>query len=177
MKPKKTLYALKQIRVFFDTNEFLDVINAMFYSKLFYASQVWLTFNLKQNIKTKLFSTSAKALKLVAGDDFNLFSFNELHILFSRATPLKYSMYTHAMQLYSILNEKTPNFLWLKLQMNFQINNRTDKFQFIENNTKRIGKNCFINRINDVCQHLKFSDFNLSKNSFKILCKKKFLSI
>ena len=81
------------------------------------------------------------------------------------------------MQLYSILNEKSPNNMWLKLQMNFRINNRTNTFHLTENYLRNVGKNCFANRINGTCRMLRFSDFNLSKNSFKILCKKKFLSI
>ena len=114
----------------------------MFYSKMYYACQVWLT----NNLKNKFFSLSAKALQTIDGNDFDLFSFEELHVLFLRSTPIQFSNYMHANQLYSIINNKVPYNMWLKSQLN-----------------------------QSICQCLCFPDFNISKNAFKILCKRTFL--
>ena len=172
---KKTMYGLRQIRRYFDVAEFLNVVNAMFYSKMYYASQVWLISNLNSKLKRKLFSLSGNALKILAGDDFGLFSFEELHILFNRASPLKWSNYTHANQLFSIINNNVPHNIWLSLQDHITINNRTDFFNVESTNTKRVGYNSFQNRIGVISHSLKFSDFNLSKEAFKLKTKNLFL--
>ena len=49
---------LKIIRKYFNNEEFLNVVNSMFYSKLYYASQIWLIPSLNRNLKNKLLLTT-----------------------------------------------------------------------------------------------------------------------
>ena len=172
---QKTLYALRKIRKYFNDEEFLNVVNAMFYSKMYYACQVWLIPTIKPEYKQKLLSLSSKALRLVSLNDYDLFSFEELHILFSRATPIKWSNYMCANQMYSIVNNHVPELICHNIQLNIQINNRTDGFVVAKTNVRKIGVNCFSNRLTQIEMNLKFSDFGMSKNSFKVKCKQIFL--
>ena len=172
---KSILFGLKTVRRYFTNEEFLQIINAFFYSKLYYACQIWLIPSLSAILKRKLFSCSSRALRMIAGDDYDLFSFSELHCLFNRASPLEWSNYSNACTLYSVIQTKKPEMMWLKLQENFQINNRTDFFTFKKTNRTKIGLNSFINRIDFLTRQLCFNDFNLSKSTFKIKCKELFL--
>ena len=162
------------IRKYFNNEEFLNVINSMFYSKLYYASQVWLIPSLNKRLKSKLLSISSHALKLIVGNDYSLFSFLELHTMFARATPSQWANYSMANQLFTIINSKKPENLWIKLQINLNLNERTDNFLFTKSNVKKVGLNAFSNRLS-CTQNLKFNDFNLSKESFKIKIKKSFI--
>ena len=140
---KKTLFGLRLLRKHFNNDEFLNIINAMFYSKLYYACQVWLLPNISTYLKRKLLNVTSQALKLIGGDDFALFSFNELHILYNRATPNQWINYVNANQLYSIINNCKPESLWIELQEKISINNRTSNFYIEKTNNTRYGKNCF----------------------------------
>ena len=130
---------------------------------------------LKQNLKSKLLSISSKALRLVAGDDFSLFSFKELHCMFSRATPTQWADYSNAVQLYNVINSKKPKILYQNLQNNFFHNKRTDRFGFNPTNLHKIGLNKFQNRLKEITTHLSFKDLNLSKETFKLKCKREFI--
>ena len=175
-KCKSTLHGLRIIRKYFNETEFLNIVNALFYSKLYYACQVWLLPSISSNLKRKLISTSSSALRLVAGTDFDFFSFEEIHILFNRATPEQWKKYQMANQLFNVINNQKPNTMWIKLQENFRINNRTDTFKFERTNLRKIGLNCFINRLFEIEKSFKFTDFNCAKSTFKLKCKKLFIT-
>ena len=164
----------KELRKHFNNDEFLNIINAMFYSKLYYACQVWLLPNISNYLKRKLLNISSQALKIIGGEDFALFSFNELHILYNRATPNQWINYVNANQLYSLINNCKPESLWIELQEKISINNRTSNFYIEKTNNTRYGKNCFLNRLQNVENNLNFNEFNYSKSTFKVHCKKTF---
>ena len=147
----------------------------MFYSKLFYADQIWQIPSLNSTYKQKLLNISSKALQLVGGNDFGLFSFTELHLLFSRAAPQNWHNYSVANLLYKIINDHKPESLCVKLQFLISVNNRTDKITIVKNNSRKVGLNCLHNRLSKITDHLKFSDFNRSKDNFKLHCKNIFL--
>ena len=172
---RRTLCGLKLIRKYFSSDEFLNVINAMFYSKLYYACQVWLIPSLNQKLKNRLFSCSSQALRLITGDDYKLFSFDELHCMFNRAKPQQWSNYMMASQLHSIVNNEKPFQTWLNLQTQISINNRTGNFIFNRTNKLRVGLNQLHNRLNHIAEFLVFNDFNLSRESFKIKIKRTFV--
>ena len=112
---RKTLHAIDLIRQYFTQEERLQLVNAFLYSKLYYCSPVWLIPNLKNVYKQKLKSISARALRLVVGDDFSFFSYDELHCMFNRATPTQWSLYQHSLQLYKIYNFHVPEQICIEL--------------------------------------------------------------
>jgi len=74
----------------------IKLITANVYSKLYYASMVWLLPNLKENLFKKLFSHSVQVLKIV---DKNL-SHVDLHKKFSRSIPKIFSIYQTSLNLF-----------------------------------------------------------------------------
>ncbi len=96
MKSRKSLHALKALRCYFTEIEMIKLITANAFSKLYYASMVWLLPNLKENLVKKLFSHSGQVLKIV---DKNL-SHIALHKKFCRSTPKIFSIYQTSMNLF-----------------------------------------------------------------------------
>ena len=172
---RSVLNGLRIIRKHFTSDEFLLIVNAFFYSKLYYASQIWLIPSLSGWLRGKIYSLSGHALRLVADDEFAFFSFKELHNMFNRANPSNYVMYSNACLLYSIITNQKPDCTWTDLQEKFYVNNRTNRFNFTKTNHTRAGLNCFSNRLENVTKQLLFSDFNLNKNTFKLKAKNIFL--
>jgi hypothetical protein len=74
-KARSALQGLRIINKYFTTPERLVLITAFFYSRLYYGSQVWLIPSLKASLKSKLFSASGAALRLLDRD----MSFRALH--------------------------------------------------------------------------------------------------
>ena len=62
-KAKKALFALRLIKRFFSKTEMRTLLDANFYSVLYYNSVIWLTPNLSPDLKQSLLSISACALR------------------------------------------------------------------------------------------------------------------
>ena len=60
----KAIGAIKLIKRFFNKKEILQLITSNVYSVLYYNSKIWHISSLKNNLKQKLLSVSAKALKI-----------------------------------------------------------------------------------------------------------------
>ena len=174
-KCNKTLHAINLIKSYFNQDEKLHIINAFLYSKLYYCATIWLIPTLKQTYVHKIKQTSTKALRLVVGDDYAFFSFDELHNMFNRATPIQWSFYQHALQLYKIFNYHVPEQIWIELCDRIAISDRTHYFKIFNDSKKRVGLNKFVNRLNFISQRINVNDLNLSFESFKVKMKREFI--
>ena len=103
------------IKKFFNTNELLQLITANFYSILYYNSEVWHLQALKSNLKQKLLSASANAIKVCIKFCTNDISFIDLHKTYNRATPENFLLYKHAITLFKLLNEQTFTTEWVAI--------------------------------------------------------------
>ena len=74
-KSSKALTAIRLIRRFFNTKELLQLVTSNFYSIFYYNSEIWHLNSLKHNLKNKLLSASAKALKICIKYNWDLFYF------------------------------------------------------------------------------------------------------
>ena len=62
-KSNRALSAIRLIRKFFTTKELLQLVTSNFFSILYYNSEIWHLQSLKVNLKQKLLSSSARAIK------------------------------------------------------------------------------------------------------------------
>ena len=81
-----SLYAIKMIRKYFSTEEVRNLLTALYYSKLYYGSEIWhlpgLTLNLKKSMKL----ASAHACKMcIPRENSHLLTHTEIHNLAKRA--------------------------------------------------------------------------------------------
>ena len=96
-KAKRGLSALKLIRRFLSGKQILQLVMSNVYSVLFYNSEIWHIPSLKQNLKQKLLSMLASALKICMNYNDPMMSVDRLHEINKRATPEKMMLYKHAL--------------------------------------------------------------------------------
>ena len=117
-KSSKTLTAIRLIKGFFTTKELLQLITSNFYSVLYYNSEIWHLQSLKTNLKHKLLSTSAKAIKTCVKFCTNDVSFVRLHEMYNRSLPENFLLYRHALLLYKLINSDSHTSEWVHLNFN-----------------------------------------------------------
>ena len=128
-KSKKALHAIRIIKKYFNKQELLTLLTSNYYSILYYNSEIWHLTTLKQDLKQKLLSASASALKLCSSLKDEYISYERLHQINKRATPVKMSMYKLAIQLFKTYNLEQPSPDWIDLNIQQNFNGRTEKFQ------------------------------------------------
>ena len=102
-------------------------------------------------------------------------SFMELHEVNNRATPKQMCRYKHALQLHKLVNLELPTSDWVDLNFQQNFNSRTKNFNFVKNNSYKIGLNLMCNRLICINNCIEFEWMNSSFENDKIHCKDKFL--
>ena len=129
-----------------------------------------------QALKKQLLSASAPALKITRQSQDIQISFEQLHLLNTRATPIKLMTYKLSLQLFKSYNDNEHNETWLSLNFQQMFNNRTDTILIGCESKNRIGKNIIINRLSVLIGKVKLDWMNLSYDAYKLKCKNLFLS-
>ena len=102
-KSKKALHAIYLIKNYFSKHELLKIITSNYYSILYYNSEIWHLPTNTRHSKTLLMSASAAPLKLCTPQYDRSISYQSLHTLNNRATPIQMMQYKHAVQLFKII--------------------------------------------------------------------------
>lgn len=171
-KARSSLQALRVIGRFFTTPEKLTLLTSMFYSKLYYAAQIWLLPSLKRVLKTKLLSASGNALRLL---DKNL-SFRELHKKFNRATPTQFQKYITAVSFYDLVKTEQPEDDWINLQFNLSTDRRNTRLTFHTNNRYKCGLNCLSNRFKSISNEIEKDWIDTTRDGYKTRCKQRLIT-
>jgi hypothetical protein len=173
----RSLFALKVIKNHFNKNELTDLLTSLYFSKLFYGSEVWHLPELNFIQKKKLKNASANALKLCLYNTTPFMTHTEIHNLAKRSPPENYCKYKHAILIYKLFNNCIP--AQEHLHLNFQLadNNRQEYLVFTRNQNYKVGNNILINRFVDLNNLIKKDWLSLSLEVFKIKCKDLFLKI
>ena len=171
-KARRALQGIKIIYKFFSVTERLTLMTSLFYSRLYYGSQVWLLPSLKRTLKNRLFSASGAALKLLD----NSLTYKELHKKFNRATPTQFQKYTTAVSFYDLIKKEIPENDWINFQFNVQNDRRNTKICFQANNRLRCGINCISNRFKSVTNEIEKEWIELSRDVYKTRCKKRMIT-
>jgi hypothetical protein len=170
-KARSALQGLRILNKYFTTPERLVLITSFFYSRLYYGSQVWLIPSLKRSLKSKLFSASGAALRLLDKD----MSFKALHKKYNRATPTQFQKYTTAISLYDLVKKEIPEDEWINLQFNIQNDRRNMKLSFQANNKLKCGLNCLSNRFKSITNEIDKQWIDLTRDAYKTKCKKRLI--
>jgi hypothetical protein len=171
-KARSALQGLRVINKYFTETERLTLMTSFFYSRLYYGSQIWLIPSLKKALKSKLFSASGAALRLLDRD----LSFKELHRKYNRATPSQFQKYTTAISLYDLIKKEIPENDWINLQFNIQNDRRNTRLSFQTNNNFKCGLNCLSNRFKSVTNEIDKQWINMPRDVYKTECKRRLIS-
>ena len=176
----KKLFELNWIELAVRTSCFciLDLlcVRSNFFSVLYYNSEVWHLKTLNQSMKSKLLSTSAKALKLCAKKpDMWMMSFPNLHKMAGRAPLDKMIDYKLALQLFRVVNYHIPTPDWINFNLNNIQTTRQTEFATQRTNRFKIRMNILSNRLHYLKGKIELDLLNLSFGSYNVKCKKLFL--
>ena len=170
-KAKKTLHAINLIKKYFNTTELKQLLTSNYYSILYYNSEIWHLPTQGPQLKQKLLSASANAIKLC----ITKITLNTSHKLAKRGTPVQMSKFKHAIQLHKLYNSNNMSDDWVSLNMQQNFNRRLDKIQIISMSHYKVGQNLLVNRFKALNNTIDLLWLNESLNAFKLRCKKLFL--
>ena len=94
-----------------------------------------------------------------------------IHRLSKRGTPNQMKNYEHALQLYKLFNTDMMSDDWVSLNTQQSFNGRNEKIQFFINSNYKVGRNIIVNRLQALNNKIDYSWFNVSYESFKVICK------
>jgi hypothetical protein len=174
-KSNKAKYAISIIKRYFTKSELNGLLTSNYYSILFYNSDIWLIPSLSPNLKQQLLSASASALKMCNNNYDNTISFDQLHSINKRATPIQLMSYKHSLLLHKIFNNQLYFKDWLSLNFQQTFNARNNTVNIVDTSRIKIGKNIAINRLKIINGKIPYDWLNLSWDTFKVKCKKLFL--
>ena len=174
-KSNKALHCIKLIKFYFSNSEILQLLTSNYYSVLLYNSEIWNIPNLKTDLKRRLLSASASALKVCTPTYHDRMSYIDLHKTNNRATPTEFSNYKHALLLHKLVQTEIPNLDWIDLNFQQTFNRRTTTVNFVKTNRYRVGENLMCNRFGVLSGKITHEMLNLSTDSFKVKCKSMFL--
>ena len=97
----KALNAIRIIKKFFNKKELLQIITSNVLSILYYNSEIWHLPTLKTELKQKLISISARAIKTCMFHPDNMISYENVHKMNNRAMPNAIMLYKCAIQLFN----------------------------------------------------------------------------
>ena len=174
-KANTALHAIRLIKHYFTPTELRSLITSNFYSILFYNAEIWLLPKLNKILKSTLLSASANALKICTPYYDYTMSYDLLHTINERATPNKFMLYKHAIELHKLFNLQQPPLDWVALNFDQSTSRRQRFFNITPSGNYKIGNNILSNRLSVLNNKIELDWLNQSLQSFKITCKKIFL--
>ena len=169
------LYAIRIISKYFSEEENKTLLTSLFYSKLYYGSEVWHIPGRSTSQNKQLKLASANAIRSCNKNLTIYHTHTQIHSIADRALPDQMLMYKHAIQMYKLFNhcQPEPEFI----NMNFQLNQnpRIKHANFFMRQNYNIGNNILLNRLTHLNDKIEKSWLEQSLNTFKIKCKRLFL--
>ena len=171
------LFAIKQLRKYFEPNEVRTLLDSYFYSVLYYNANIWLTPNLNSANKHDLLAISANGLRAcMSAKTFDL-SFERLHVLNKKCTPNQIMLYQLSLSLYKLYNVDSWNLSFETITVidQMSLTSRQVNFQILRNNRRKIGLNTTANKLYHISNQIGLDRLNLKFVHFKKLSKIQFL--
>ena len=172
-----TLFAIKIIRKYFNTAELKTLLTSLYFSKLYYADEIRHLPGLSRQLKKNLKFASANAPKMCVPNLTVFHTHTQIHNLAGRALPEQMCIYRHALSLYKMFKNQSPDNEFMHLNFQLNDNQRSTKVSFHKMQNYDVGKNILINRLTELNNKIEKSWLDLSWNSYKVKCKELFLTI
>ena len=153
------------------------MLDANYYSILYYNAVIWLTPSLSSDLKHNLLAASACALRsCLMRFGFDIL-FENLHKSHKKCTPTQIAEYQIALNLHRILNNDEPDLSFEKIMILDQIvcTSRQINVQFLRTFNTKIGLNTTANKFYYINNKVSFDRLNLGFAHFKKTAKSQFL--
>ena len=171
------LYAIKRIAKFFTKEERTNLVTSLFFSKLYYGSEVWHLPDrtTAQNKMIKL--ASANALRIISNEITIYHTHTEIHKMTKRAMPDQIIQYKHALMMYNLFRKCVPDNEFIHLNFQANQNQRLQHHAFLRRQNYNVGNNILLNRMCNLNNNILKSMTNQSYLTYKLKCKEMFLKI
>ena len=166
-KSNKALHAIRMIKFFFTRSELKILLNAHYFSTLYYNSEIWLTPFLHAGPKQQLLSASANAIRLCMKQENYYISFKNIHVNFGKSTPKQMALYKISLQLYKTFNSNDHGTDWLEFSNQIISSGRQTVFNIHRSNNYTIGLNMLANKFTCITNKIKLDYCNLSYSAYK----------
>ena len=149
------------------------LLDAHFYSVLYYNAVIWLTPTLASDLKHSLLSISANALRsclMFKGFDI---SFDSIHKIQKKCTPIQIMYYQMSLSLFKIINNNDEDLSFETITVLNQIvcSRRQIKFKIFRDFNTKIGLNTTANKLYHLNDLISFDLLNLTFVHFKKVMK------
>ena len=121
--------------------------DSYFYSVLYYNVTVWLTMDLKCQLKQDLLSVSANALKSCLWLGHDMISFHDLRKINSKCSPNQIAMYQRSLTLYRAVNAEVITFEIVTVLNQMVCTRRQVKFEILRDIKSKIGLSTLANKL------------------------------
>ena len=169
------MYAIKRIAKFFNKEERTMLITSLFYSKLYYGSEVWHLPGRTETQNKMLKFASANALRIITNEITIFHTHTEIHKMTNRALPDQIIKYKHALMMYKLFRQCVPDEEFINLNFQANLNQRIVHHNFIRSQNFNVGQNILLNRLCSLNNTIPQSWTNESYLSHKLKCKNLFL--
>ena len=171
------LYAIKRIAKFFNEEERKMLITSLFYSKLYYGSEVWHLPDRSTEQNKMIKFASANALRIISNEMTIYHTHTEIHKMAKRALPDQMIQYKHALMMYKLFRHCTPDNEFVHLNFQANLNQRLQHHKFLKMQNYSVGNNILLNRMCSLNNTILKSMTDVSYLSYKLKCKELFLKI
>ena len=148
----------------------------MYFSKLYYGSEVWHIPGLTRQLKKNLKFASANAIKMCVPNLTVYHTHTQIHNQAGRSTPEQMCNYRHALSMYKLFKDQSPDNEFMHLNFQLNTNERSSKISFHKMQNYEVGKNILLNRLTEINNKIEKSWLELSFDSYKVKCKQLFLT-
>jgi hypothetical protein len=156
MKP-----ALRRLKTKLHHKEFKQVISSHYFSRLYYASEMWFQC-CSSKLKKRISTVHYYALRLLVNDYKCKLSRPTIDSKTERASPSELKDFRLAKTLISIVNNVMPFTLYQELLSHLVIERRNEKRpRFIDHSRLKIGRQSFPNRVSLISRRISFNWFDV----------------
>ena len=151
------------------------LLTSLFYSKLYYGSEVWHIpgRSMIQNKKLKL--ASANAIRSCDKSMTIFHTHTQIHSIAKRALPDQMLSYKYAILMYKLFNHCQPETEFVQLNFQLNQNQRLNHANFFSRQRYESGNNILLNRLSHLNGKIEKSWLAQSIDTFTVKCKKLFL--
>jgi predicted DNA-binding antitoxin AbrB/MazE fold protein len=150
--------------------------SSLFYSRLYYASEVWLGQSLNSVTERRLNSLSKSMLQIVSKGKHQDASCNEIHVIYGQPLPKMQADYSTAKALHNITTSAAPESVFISLIHNSLHSNRFKGQQFASSARLKIGRNSIANRVTNISKTMNIDWPLMPKSVFKTYAKRTFVT-
>ena len=150
------------------------LLDANFYSILYYNAVVWLTPSLNPVMKQSLLSVSANALRSCLNLNYDV-SFENVHKISKKCTPKQIMLYQISLKLYKVLNDPIMRTETINLIEQSVFTRIHCTFEIIRDNRTKIGMSTAANKFYHITKMIGLDKLNFGFVHYKKIMKMQFL--